>query len=325
MSITLSNEAAGTAEPPVQIDADRRCSEVNHRIGNSLSMIASLVRVQARNIGQRPGYMSTDEVECLLAGIGVRIEAVASLHRRLWTVPQSPTVSLCEYVNPVCEDFVATLARRGGIELSLDVDENLVVAGDAVLPMLWIVSEMVTNAIKYAHPAGSPGHIQVIGRREADGTLLLEIADDGVGLPEGFDPQTDGGFGFQLVRALAHRLGGTVSFTAPGSACSSACVSPHPHRARLFTAARARRRRAAMATAAAISPKPRGARRRWPQRKVLLRRHDRAEQQHPADVAGADDEHQQHQRPAAADAEDAVAQAHAEGLRSARAALASAR
>lgn len=211
-----SSDAARASPRSVGIDGDRMGREVNHRISNCLSMIASLVRMQARDIGQRGGSLSSRDVETLLAGIGVRIEAVAGLHRRLSTAPQSPTVNLRDQLEALCGDFVAMLANRGQVALSLELDETIVVESQAVLLVLWIVSEMVTNAIKYAHPAGAPGRIRIAGHRQADGTLLLDIADDGVGLPEGFDPQTDGGFGFQLVHTLARHLGAQVSFMCAG-------------------------------------------------------------------------------------------------------------
>jgi two-component sensor histidine kinase len=63
------------------------------------------------------------------------------------------------------------------------------------------------NAVKYAHPSGVGTQIHIDCSRAADGSTVIEIGDDGVGLPEGFDPQTDGGMGLRLIRALARGLG----------------------------------------------------------------------------------------------------------------------
>ena len=62
------------------------------------------------------------------------------------------------------------------------------------------------NAIKYAHPSGIPVRIEIACSRKADGGLLLTISDDGVGLPEGFDAEQDGGMGFKMIRTLAGSL-----------------------------------------------------------------------------------------------------------------------
>ncbi len=74
-----------------------------------------------------------------------------------------------------------------------------------------LMSELVTNAVKYAHPTGLPAQIEVVCRQTAR-DLIIEIADDGIGLPENFDPLTDGGLGFRIVRSLASQLGATVRF-----------------------------------------------------------------------------------------------------------------
>jgi two-component sensor histidine kinase len=70
----------------------------------------------------------------------------------------------------------------------------------------------VTNAIKYAHPAGVAGQIRLACRRRSNGHLTIEISDDGVGLPEGLDPMQQGHLGFRLVRSLAKQLGAAIEF-----------------------------------------------------------------------------------------------------------------
>jgi two-component sensor histidine kinase len=79
-----------------------------------------------------------------------------------------------------------------------------------VQPLTLILCEILTNAMKYAHPAGVPVKMVVACESKSDGTLILSIADDGVGLPEGFDPRTGGGIGFQIIRALASEIGAVL-------------------------------------------------------------------------------------------------------------------
>ena len=75
-----------------------------------------------------------------------------------------------------------------------------------------IVTELVTNAVKYAHPAGAPGRVEVRCRRACDDSVEVSVADDGVGFPEDFDPVSDGGLGLRVVRSLARQLGADLAF-----------------------------------------------------------------------------------------------------------------
>jgi two-component sensor histidine kinase len=73
------------------------------------------------------------------------------------------------------------------------------------------VSELVMNAVKFAHPAGVAGELLIACNRRDD-LIVIEVTDDGVGLPEGFDPAVDGQFGLQLLRSLAAQLKARLEF-----------------------------------------------------------------------------------------------------------------
>jgi two-component sensor histidine kinase len=76
-----------------------------------------------------------------------------------------------------------------------------------VQPIVLILSEIFINAVKYAHPTGVPLIILVDCEPSPDGKLLLTVSDDGVGLPEGFMPERDGGMGFKVMYRLAQEMG----------------------------------------------------------------------------------------------------------------------
>src|SRR5205807_7397947 len=80
------------------------------------------------------------------------------------------------------------------------------------LPLGLIAGELVTNAIKYAHPADVAGRIKLACRRSSGGDITIEISDDGVGLPEGIEPTERGQLGFRMVRSLADQLGAAIAF-----------------------------------------------------------------------------------------------------------------
>jgi PAS domain S-box-containing protein len=75
-----------------------------------------------------------------------------------------------------------------------------------------IVGEAVRNAIKYSHPTGVAGRIIVRCQQDDRGRITIDVTDDGVGLPENFDPKSDGGVGFRMMRALSERLEAGLTF-----------------------------------------------------------------------------------------------------------------
>lgn len=110
------------------------------------------------------------------------------------------------------------------------------VSAARAVPVGLIVGELVSNAIAYAHPAGVRGRIDVTSHAGmATGSLVIEVQDDGVGLPERFDPRIDGGTGLTGVRALADQLGAKLYFSDTGIGLSVRLDVPAPapcHKAR---------------------------------------------------------------------------------------------
>jgi two-component sensor histidine kinase len=186
--------------------------EANHRIANNLSVITGLVRMRTSSICKEPGMKSGDEVRRILEEISSRLDAVARLHRLLARGPQEASIDVSGYLRDVAGGVVSSLCLPGQNELQFAFDTGCVVPAERALPLGLIVSELVTNAVRYAHPAGVAGRIRLACRKRSDGQLAIEISDDGVGLPDGVDATQHGHLGFQLVRALAKQLGATFEF-----------------------------------------------------------------------------------------------------------------
>lgn len=190
-------------------------SEANHRIANNLALLASTIALRGAEIARNGESLDADEVGSLLAEVGARIETVGQLHRLLSTHPQTACLDVNECLHELCETLVAALAAPGQFRLIWTSRAECMVAEDKILPLSLIVTEIVTNSLKYAHPAGAPGELTVGCRCDAEGTLTIEIADDGVGLPEGLDFATGGGLGARTITLLARRLEAQVAFESP--------------------------------------------------------------------------------------------------------------
>src|SRR5947209_13125562 len=169
--------------------------EVNHRVGNSLQIIASLLHLQANSATQ-------DDVKAALSNAMGRVAAVAQVHRRLYTSHDLKSVLLNQYLEALLEDLRRSAEGNRMSRLTLKA-EPIEIDPDGAVAIGIIVNELVMNAVKYAYPDGAgPIHVAL----EADGDdLELSIADDGVGLEGSSDPRSTG-MGQRIVTAMAQKL-----------------------------------------------------------------------------------------------------------------------
>ena len=195
--------------------ADDLHREANHRIANNLSAIAGLVRLHAASLTTAE-TLHRHDVEEMLGEIGSRIEAVGRLHRMLSNLAPGSRIDLGEHLRDTCDALVASLSAGNRVSLSFRSTQACLLDPNQAGPVALIVSELVTNAIKHAHPTGVPGKIMVRSGQSLGGSIYVDVEDDGIGLPEDFDPWSGGGLGFRVIRGLAQQLGARLIFDAEG-------------------------------------------------------------------------------------------------------------
>jgi two-component sensor histidine kinase len=220
----------GIQEPtrgPACDASDTLTAEANHRVANSLSLIAGFARLVAARVAREGRTMGSEEVASLLRDVAARIQGVGLLHQLLAHRPEGERVDLQDYLRRLCADLQSGFGFAGRVELG-QVEPGCCVPADLARPVAVMVSELVTNAMKYAHPTGVTGVVRIGCRHADDGSLVLEVIDDGVGLPENFDMACGGGLGLRLVRSLCAPLGGTVSFDSSPLGLSVRIVLPVP-------------------------------------------------------------------------------------------------
>jgi two-component sensor histidine kinase len=174
-------------------------------------MIVALTRLQARELADSSRPLSGEDAEAVLREAGARIDIVGRLYRLLSESPAKGPVDLGAYLSEAALSvIVATSSPGAKPRFSAELRECALNRHQALQAGL-IVGELVMNSVKYAHPAGVAGEIRLTCRPAGPWTLV-EIADDGVGFPEGFDPEHDGGLGLRLVRSLAAQLNAGLAF-----------------------------------------------------------------------------------------------------------------
>jgi two-component sensor histidine kinase len=190
--------------------------EANHRIANHLAILGGLLRREGINISRKHQTMTGQEVRLVLEDSAARLETVARVHRQLSNGKKAGSIEVDAYLRGIAEDVVASLSFAGEITLHCECRASCDLSAEKAVALGLIVGELVTNAVKYAHPTGIAGAVSIHTSLLPDGFIVIEVADDGVGLPEGLDPLASDSIGLGMIRALAMKLGATMEFESNG-------------------------------------------------------------------------------------------------------------
>lgn len=178
--------------------------EIHHRVKNNLQIIDSLLNLQAARIADK-------NVQDMLRESQNRIRSMALIHQTLYQSNDFAEVDFRLFL----ESLVRTLASSHGVDsghIQMTVEaEPVTLPLDSAIPCGLAVNELITNAVKHAFPANRAGKIIVCLTQEPDSTVVVSVADDGIGLPANIDVMTTPTLGLQLVTLLAGQLKGTVS------------------------------------------------------------------------------------------------------------------
>jgi PAS domain S-box-containing protein len=182
--------------------------ELGHRTKNNLQLVSSLVSL----------YLSSYEdpkVRSIAMELQNRIASIAMAHQMLYKGPQVENLELKQYL----EDLT-TLLKEGfhpeirNIDIVLEA-EAIQVSPDIALASGLVVNELVTNALKHAFPSGSGGTVRISLSRGKNGRIVLQVSDNGVGLPEGFNPRAAETVGLvSLYGIVEQQLRGTLTYTS---------------------------------------------------------------------------------------------------------------
>jgi len=195
----------GAAQLAVRLEENRNLlGELQHRAKNSFSMICSLINLSSQSGGSSLNQEAFAELES-------RVRSVSELYSLLYASGSVTEVRLDDYCRQVSET-ISGLASHIVIENALD---PVTVSVKTAAPIGLIVNELLTNSIKYAFPGDCPGVIAMT-LRSTGSTAILEVADDGAGLPPGFDLSTTTGMGLTLVQALSKQVGGRLRLEQAG-------------------------------------------------------------------------------------------------------------
>jgi two-component system, sensor histidine kinase PdtaS len=183
--------------------------ELNHRVANSLQIIASVLMQRVRST-------RSEETRTHLRDAHHRVMSVATLQRQLAATAKGE-VNLRLYFTDLCASIGASMIPDPAIlRLTVDIDAEASTTGDRSVSMGLIVTELVINSLKHAYPGEAKGAIR-IGYHADHRGWILSVADDGIGIT---DSRASGkpGLGTGIVNALAGQLSARVEISdaAPG-------------------------------------------------------------------------------------------------------------
>lgn len=177
--------------------------EVNHRVANSLQLVASMVTLQ--------GEAAPPAARAALADTRSRIMAVARVHQRLYTSGDVRQVDLRAYLEKLVQEVAESL-NGDASRLELEAVDATVPTDKAVSVGV-AVAELISNAVKYAYPDDRMGPIRVRLTRPDPGRLELAVEDEGVGYTPVPGKAKGTGLGMKIVRAMASNLQAEVTVT----------------------------------------------------------------------------------------------------------------
>ena len=176
--------------------------EVNHRAKNSLAIAASLLGIQGRR-------QPDPAVRALFEEAQDRLNAMARVHDLLSRSERAQHIDVSMYVADLCGALRPLTGDDDRVSLKEDIDQGILVDADTAVPLGIVLTELITNAVKYAFPTPRSGTIHVRARRSQPGWVELTVRDDGIGMSS----LREGSLGYGLVRSLVQQIGGEIDVT----------------------------------------------------------------------------------------------------------------
>lgn len=181
--------------------------EIHHRVKNNMQVVSSMLSLQA-------SYVEEPRFREMFATCEERVRAMALIHEKLYGADNLATIDFGDYVHDLARILVGSYARqREAIHLDVRT-EPISLDIRIAIPLGLILNELVTNALKHAF-AGRGKRLLVELGASPDGKHRLVVADDGVGLPAGFDPDHAPTLGLRMVRGLVQQIDGELLVESP--------------------------------------------------------------------------------------------------------------
>jgi two-component sensor histidine kinase len=178
--------------------------EVNHRVANSLQLVSAFVHMQSQALPDAAAKAALKDTQR-------RIQAIAAVHRRLYTGDDVDSVAMDGYLAALVGELQETWSTPAAPRVLTLASEPIRMKTDRAVSLGVIVNELVSNACKYAYPASAAGEVRIALVKDGDDRFVLRVEDDGCGMDSGAAPKGTG-LGTKVVRAMAKSLQASLSY-----------------------------------------------------------------------------------------------------------------
>ncbi len=178
--------------------------EIHHRVKNNLQTVSSLLSLQSRNIEDA-------EMKSLIKSSQNRVISMAMVHEMLYMRDDLSKIEYKSYVKELSEYLIRSLkGTENNIKLKLNI-EDVKLGIDTAIPLGLLINEAITNALKYGIKDDAEGEINIELKKENYRDYVLNIGDDGVGIPEEVTYKNTKSLGLKLINNLTRQLRGTIT------------------------------------------------------------------------------------------------------------------
>jgi len=178
--------------------------EVHHRVKNDLQLISSLLGMHGREFDEAGPARAFEECQ-------ERVQAIARVHEQMYQSSDLHEMCFSEHLRALTLEVRETGAPPPGVELALDIGDDVMLRVDQAIPCAMIVHELLVNAFKHAFPAGRRGTVRVGCKDEGSGIVAVSVEDDGIGMTS-LTGEHGTGLGWTLVDAFVRQLGAKLDF-----------------------------------------------------------------------------------------------------------------
>lgn len=172
--------------------------EIHHRVKNNLQMMSALLELQS-------GYVQDEKVRAYFTNSQQRIQSMAMIHAQLYEKQDLAQINFSAYLQSLVDSLRAQYSERcENVAIRVNA-QACALPLDSAIPLGLVLNELVSNAMKHAFPGGRAGELRIGLRCGDGGEIVLEVADNGVGLPAEPESRREVGFGMRVIRLMVEK------------------------------------------------------------------------------------------------------------------------